>query len=67
MIEPSKGSIRLLRDVSAFLVPSGDKIKLVKGSIVQITQALGGNYTVLVNHNMVQISSENADALGLKK
>ena len=50
MIESSKGSIRLLRDVSAFLVPSGDKIKLVKGSIVQITQALGGNYTVLVNH-----------------
>lgn len=66
MIESSKGPIRLLRDVSAFLVPSGDKIKLVKGSIVQITQALGGNYTVLVNHNMVQISSENADALGLK-
>ena len=35
MIESSKGSIRLLRDVSAFLVPSGDKIKLVE-KIIQI-------------------------------
>tara|TARA_S200000501_G_scaffold8750_1_gene7890 strand:- start:113473 stop:114015 length:543 start_codon:yes stop_codon:yes gene_type:complete len=66
MTESAKEPIRLLRDVNAFLVPSGDRIKLAEGSIVQITQALGGNYTVLVNNNMVQISSENADALGIK-
>jgi len=59
-------NIRLLRDVDAYLVPSGDKIKLLEGNLVRITQALGGNYTVLSNGNMAQISSENADALGLK-
>ena len=59
-------SIRLLRDVDAFVVPSGDEVKLLAGNLVQITQALGGNYTVLINGNMVQITSENADALGLE-
>ena len=58
--------IRLLRDVDAYLVPSGDEIKLLAGNLVRITQALGGNYTVLTNGNMAQITSENADALGLE-
>ena len=61
-----KESIGLLRDVDAFVVPSGDEVKLLAGTLVQITQALGGNYTVLINGNMVQITSENADALGLE-
>tara|TARA_B100001115_G_scaffold162579_1_gene138272 strand:- start:177 stop:716 length:540 start_codon:yes stop_codon:yes gene_type:complete len=61
-----KESIRLLRDVDAFVVPSGDEVKLLAGNLVQITQALGGNYTVLINGNMVQITSENADALGIE-
>ena len=61
-----KESIRLLRDVDAFVVPSGNEVKLLAGNLVQITQALGGNYTVLINGNMVQITSENADALGLE-
>ena len=58
--------IRLLRDVEANMVPSGDEITLVKGNLVQITQSLGGNHTVIINGNMAQISADNADALGLK-
>ena len=58
--------IRLLRDVDAYMVPSGDEVKLIAGNQVRITQALGGNYTVLVNGNMAQITAENADALGLE-
>ena len=58
--------IRLLRDVEANMVPSGDKVTLVEGNIVQITQSLGGNHTVIINGNMAQISAENSDALGLK-
>ena len=61
-----KESIRLLRDVDAYMVPSGDEVKLLAGNLVRITQALGGNYTVIMNGNMVQITSENADALGIK-
>ena len=60
-----KESIRLLRDVDAHMVPSGDEVKLLAGNLVRITQALGGNYTVIMNGNMVQITSENADALGI--
>ncbi len=59
-------SIRLLRDVDAYMVPSGDEVKLLAGNLVRITQALGGNYTVLMNGNMVQIRAENADALGIE-
>ena len=58
--------IRLLRDVDANMVPSGDKVTLAEGNIVQITQSLGGNYTVIINGNMAQINADNADALGLK-
>jgi probable FeS assembly SUF system protein SufT len=61
-----KDSVRLTRNVEANLVPSGDKITLIKGELVQITQALGGSYTVLSQGNMAQVSSSNADALGKK-
>ena len=59
-------SIRLLKDVDAYMVPSGDEVKLLAGNLVKITQALGGNYTVIMNGNMVQIREENADALGME-
>jgi probable FeS assembly SUF system protein SufT len=59
-------SVRLLRDVDAYMVPSGDEVKLLAGNLVKITQALGGNYTVVMNGNMVQIREENADALGME-
>ena len=62
----TKKSIRLLRDVEANMVPSGDKVTLAEGNLVQITQSLGGNHTVIINGNMAQISSDNADALGLE-
>lgn len=58
-------SIRLLRDVDAYMVPSGDEVRLLAGNLVKVTQALGGNYTVIINGNMVQIRSENADALDM--
>ncbi len=59
-------AIRLLRDVDAYMVPSGEEVKLLVGNLVRVTQALGGNYTVLVNGNMAQITAENIDALGLE-
>ena len=58
--------ISLLRDVEASMVPSGDKVTLAAGNLVQITQSLGGNYTIIINGNMAQISANNADALGIK-
>jgi len=58
-------SIIIERDVSAILVPSGQVFELKAGTPVRITQALGGNYSVEVFGQLVMISSEDQDALGL--
>ena len=56
--------IKIERDVSAFLIPSGDKVTINKGEIAIITQALGGSYTLMVNGNLFKISDTDADAIG---
>ncbi|MCJ7802354.1 MAG: putative Fe-S cluster assembly protein SufT [Candidatus Marinimicrobia bacterium] len=58
--------IILERNVSAFLIPSGDKVTLQKGEPVSITQALGGSYTVMLNGNLFKLDGEDADAIGKK-
>tara|TARA_B100000579_G_scaffold425996_2_gene432567 strand:- start:51 stop:599 length:549 start_codon:yes stop_codon:yes gene_type:complete len=58
--------ITINRDCDATLIPSGDSIKLIKGTHVRVTQALGGDYTLLVNGNLVQISGKDADSIGLE-
>ena len=56
--------IKILRDCDATLIPSGDEIKLIKGTLVRITQALGGDFTLYVNGNLVKLSGKDADAIG---
>ena len=56
----------LTRDVEASVVPIGTKVTLQKGEAAQITQSLGGSYTVIVNGNMFRIAENDADALGLE-
>ena len=63
-MQPTSELITVERDCEAILIPSGDPIKLVKGTHVRITQALGGDYTLFVNGNLVKISGTNADAIG---
>ena len=46
--------IKVGRDCDGYLIPSGDKIKLKKGSNVKITQSLGGDFTVYINGNLVK-------------
>lgn len=58
--------IQLRRDVEASVVPSGMKVTLCRGESAQITQSLGGTYTVLVNGNLFRIEGQDADALGLE-
>src|ERR1700679_1685707 len=55
----------LTRDVEAIQIPSGLTKKLVKGTPVIITQALGGTYTVVVEHSagLFRILASDADAL----
>ena len=63
-MQPTSELITMERDCEAILIPSGDPIKLIKGTHVRITQALGGDYTLFVNGNLVKISGADADAIG---
>ena len=63
-MQPSSELITVTRDCEAILIPSGDPIKLIEGTHVRITQALGGDYTLFVNGNLVKISGKDADAIG---
>ena len=60
-------TITVTRDCEAILIPSGDPIKLIEGTHVRITQALGGDYTLFVNGNLVKITGADADAIGMKQ
>jgi probable FeS assembly SUF system protein SufT len=62
----SNEPITLARDVDAAVIPIGTKVTLQKGEQAQITQSLGGSYTVIVNGNMFRIEGKDADALGLE-
>ena len=58
-------SVVLRRDVEAIRVPDGQPVQLKKGEVVQIYQALGGNYTVITERGVTaRISAQDADALG---
>jgi probable FeS assembly SUF system protein SufT len=59
-------AVILNRDVDAALVPAGTGVVLKQGEKAQITQSLGGNYTVVVRGNMFRIEEKDADALGLE-
>ena len=65
MKEISKELIKVSRDCDAILVPGGEKVILVKGTHVRITQALGGDFTVHVDGNLLKISGKHADAIGM--
>ncbi|MBC8402970.1 MAG: putative Fe-S cluster assembly protein SufT [Candidatus Marinimicrobia bacterium] len=54
------------RDCTAVAIPSGDPITIKSGEIAFITQSLGGNYTLMLNGNLVQIDGKDADAIDQK-
>jgi len=57
--------IKLQRDCDAVMVPSGEHASLLAGSIVWLTQALGGTYTVMTERGYsVRIDGQDGDALG---
>ena len=52
------------RDVVARRVPTGGKQIIPNGEFVNITQELGGNFTVTWRGNMLRIDGTDADAIG---
>ena len=59
-------SVELTRDCDAVQIPAGNPVTLRAGTPVDITQTLGGTYTVHTGGGLYRISSKDADALGLR-
>lgn len=56
--------IELKRDIVATTIPYGQKTTLPKGSPVEITQELGGSFTVLTDYGLLRVEGKDSDALG---
>ena len=56
--------VTLTRDVIGILIPQGTKVELPEGARAQITQALGGSFTVQVEGHLFRIEGSDADAIG---
>ena len=56
--------VTLTRDVTAIIIPVGEKVTLDEGTDGFITQAHGGSFTIYVEGNLFRISGSDADALG---
>lgn len=54
------------RDCPAVSVPFGEPVTIQEGCVAQITQRLGGSYTVYVEGNLYRVEGRDADALGLE-
>lgn len=54
----------LKRDVDTLSVPAGIPNRLSKDSLVYITQAMGGSFTVYFEGNLYRVAGRDADALG---
>lgn len=59
-------SVRLTRDVIGVLIPQGTKVELPEGAEAQVTQALGGSFTVLVQGHLFRLDGRDADSIGME-
>src|ERR1051325_11928978 len=60
-------SVELKRDCAAVQIPAGNAITLPAGTAVDITQTLGGSYTIHAQGGLFRIAPQDADALGLER
>lgn len=64
MFGPDSEPVALKRDVDVTLVPDGFQVTLNVDSLVYITQAMGGSFTVYFEGNLFRVGGLDADALG---
>ena len=64
MRSPKQEPVTLSRDVEAAHVPSGETGTIPAGTLVTVTQDLGGSFTVYAGGNLYRIPGFEADALG---
>lgn len=58
-------TVELKRDCEAVQIPVGNTVMLPAGTSVDITQTLGGTYTVHAMGGLFRIASKDVDALGV--
>src|SRR5580693_4470849 len=58
-------ALKLIRDCEAVQIPIGNVVTLSAGTLVDITQTLGGNYTVQAPGGLFRIAAKDSDALGV--
>lgn len=56
--------VTLKRELDATTVPAGINELLPKDSLVYITQAMGGSFTIYFEGNLYRVAGRDADALG---
>jgi len=59
-------SVELTRDCEVVQIPHGTSVLLPKGTSADITQTLGGSYTIRSQGALFRVASNDADALGLE-
>ncbi len=59
-------SVEMKRDCEAVQIPAGTTITLPAGTPVDITQTLGGTYTVNSSGGLYRIATKDLDALGIE-
>lgn len=58
-------TLDLSRDCAAVQIPAGNTVTLPAGTVVEITQQLGGGFTVRALGALFSIAGQDADALGI--
>ena len=59
-------TVELTRDCEVVQIPHGTSVVLAKGTSVDITQTLGGSYTIRSQGALFRVPGKDADALGLE-
>ncbi len=59
-------TVELTRDCEAVQIPAGSVLTLPAGTSADITQALGGTYTIRAQGGLYRIAAKDLDALGVE-
>lgn len=66
MIGP-QDPVKVMRDLEVVQIPEGFKVRLIRGTSVRVTQALGDSFTVVTEYGtMVRVPGADGDAIGQK-
>lgn len=58
-------TVEIKRDCEAVQIPAGNAVTLPTGMVVDITQRLGGSFTVRGEGALFRVDAKDADALGI--